>query len=207
MTSGIYAIINKVNNHRYIGSSQNIEFRWYEHKRELRKNKHHSIALQRAWNKYGENSFQFKILIRCNPNDLLDYEQRYLDKHPEYNIALYSKAPMRGRKHKAGTFSNRKDLKGNQYALGYKHSEEEKKKISLAGIGRIFSKERREKISKALKGKKKSPEARKNISIAHLGNNNGHGNLGRKTPEDIKKKLSIAAKKHWQSLKENNNGG
>jgi predicted GIY-YIG superfamily endonuclease len=51
--SGIYYIKNITNNKLYIGSSKDILKRFYEHKRLLRHNKHHSIRLQRAWDKYG----------------------------------------------------------------------------------------------------------------------------------------------------------
>ena len=59
--SGIYKITNNVNGKFYIGSSQNISRRWYDHKRELRIQKHHNKYLQRAWNKYGEENFSFEI--------------------------------------------------------------------------------------------------------------------------------------------------
>ena len=33
-------------------------------------------VLQRAWNKYGENNFDFKVLLKCNKKDKIDYENR-----------------------------------------------------------------------------------------------------------------------------------
>ena len=87
MKSGIYKITNIVNNHCYIGSAINIEGRWRTHKSFLNKGKHHSIYLQRAWNKYGENNFEFSILEKCEDSLLIEREQFYFEEiNPEYNI-------------------------------------------------------------------------------------------------------------------------
>ena len=77
---GIYKIENIINNKVYIGSSNNIERRWKEHIRLLNNNEHHSIKLQRAWNKYGENAFEFSVLEECDADRLLYLEQYYIDK-------------------------------------------------------------------------------------------------------------------------------
>ena len=86
--SGIYMILNILNNHKYVGSTNNFKRRLTRHRGELRKDKHHSIYLQRAYNKYGEDKFIIYILERCQPiKDTLIYlEQKYLDLNPEYNI-------------------------------------------------------------------------------------------------------------------------
>jgi len=79
MKSGIYKITNKKNNKIYIGSSKNIKNRFSKHKNLLRSNKHHSIKLQRAWNKYGADNFIFEVIEYCNEDELLDRENYYLD--------------------------------------------------------------------------------------------------------------------------------
>lgn len=56
--SGIYCIINIKNGHKYIGSSTNMYQRLMCHRSWLRRGSHHSIYLQRAWNKYGESIFE-----------------------------------------------------------------------------------------------------------------------------------------------------
>ena len=80
MNCGVYQIENTVNGKRYVGSSNQIERRFYLHKWDLKRGKHHSITLQRAWDKYGEESFCFKPIIYCSVDDLHFYEQRCIDK-------------------------------------------------------------------------------------------------------------------------------
>ena len=62
MTAGIYIIQCKATGKVYVGSSENIEKRWLQHKYSLKKNTHHSKKLQNAWNKYGETEFEFQIV-------------------------------------------------------------------------------------------------------------------------------------------------
>lgn len=61
--SGIYIITNKANGKVYIGQSINLWLRINEgYLQKLPKNKGHNIHLQRAWNKYGKESFTFEVL-------------------------------------------------------------------------------------------------------------------------------------------------
>lgn len=86
MGVGIYRILNTITNQCYYGSSKEISKRLTRHKNELTKNKHHNQYLQRAFNKYGENSFVFEIVEYCCETKLLDIEQKYLDLPNTYNI-------------------------------------------------------------------------------------------------------------------------
>jgi hypothetical protein len=67
---------------------------------------------------------------------------------------------------------------GKQYSLGYKHTEEAKRKISESQKGRVswnkgkkFSKEYRQKLSDSHKGKKHTEEWKKNMSERMKGEN------------------------------------
>lgn len=111
MKSCIYQILNIVNEKFYIGHSQDYDVRWWEHSRKLKTNKHDNFHLQSAWNKYGENVFEFIIIELVEPNKILEREQYWInllgacDKELGYNInpdALRPPSP-KGRKHSAET--------------------------------------------------------------------------------------------------------
>jgi group I intron endonuclease len=83
--SGIYCILNILNNKRYIGYSQNINKRWTRHKNDLRRNKHDNSYLQNAWNKYGEENFEFVILEKCQAEFLKEREVYYIKQYKSFN--------------------------------------------------------------------------------------------------------------------------
>ena len=60
--TGIYKITCLTNNKSYIGQSVSIKRRWATHKRELAAGTHYNEYLQRAYNKYGKDSFVYEIL-------------------------------------------------------------------------------------------------------------------------------------------------
>lgn len=173
MYTGIYCIQNKLNNKIYIGSCiRSFRERFNEHKHYLRNNKHHSIFLQRSWNKYGEDKFEFKIIEyvpkeECVDNKyLLDIEQMYLDTYqPEYNMRLIAESNL-GHK---WTIEQRE--KHSKIFKGRTLTNEHSKNISLANKGRIHSEETKIKISLAQSGEKsynygkpRSNETKKKIS-------------------------------------------
>lgn len=86
---GIYKITCLKNNKFYIGSSKNIKQRWKYHLSYLRKNNHHSTYMQRCYNKYGEDSFKFEVLLEMfeyNEELLRLIEQYYIEEtRPEFN--------------------------------------------------------------------------------------------------------------------------
>lgn len=86
--SGVYAIVNLLNNKKYIGSSSSIRRRYRQHFNELCNNKHSNTILQRAFNKYGQKHFGFLILETCEDvkDTLLFIEQKYIDELGDYNI-------------------------------------------------------------------------------------------------------------------------
>lgn len=86
--TGVYEIRNKINSKRYIGSTI-ISFtkRLEHHRCLLRNGTHKNTYLQNAWNKYGEDNFEFNILEVVDPHCALEAEQKYLDACEDcYNI-------------------------------------------------------------------------------------------------------------------------
>lgn len=76
---GVYKITNMINDKFYIGSSNNINNRWRQHKGALNEGTHGNPYLQNAWNKYGGENFQFEILEECAPEMQFEREQFYLN--------------------------------------------------------------------------------------------------------------------------------
>lgn len=217
MKSGIYIIENIINNKKYIGSSIDIDKRWYQHKYNLNNNIHENLYLQNAWNKYGEENFKFQIIEETDKLNLIKREQHYIDFYNVINIG-YNLSPTAGNTlgfkfsdesklkmslSKKGKKSNRKNYvtsnetkrkigESNKISQkGRKHTKETKKKISEKRKGYKMSDETKKKISNFRKGKSLSNETKKKISNNKLGNKN---RLNMKHSSVSKKKISEANK-------------
>tara|TARA_R110000822_G_scaffold8487_13_gene33342 strand:- start:1464 stop:2051 length:588 start_codon:yes stop_codon:yes gene_type:complete len=152
MKTGVYQIRNLKNGHCYIGStSLDFKERWRIHLGQLKRGEHHSIVLQRAWNKHGADSFKFEVLIYCDSEDCLMYEQITLDYYkPLYNIGLDATSPMRGRKHtEASKQKISQALAGNQHAKGRRYSQSEKDNMSnvIRNLGNLGDKNPSSKLT------------------------------------------------------------
>jgi group I intron endonuclease len=87
---GIYIIVNTINGKFYIGSSSDIQQRFYNHKSKLLNNKHINLHFQNSVNKYGFENFKFEILANCPLENLDSLEQWYVDNlKPQYNIRKF----------------------------------------------------------------------------------------------------------------------
>jgi group I intron endonuclease len=128
----IYAIENTMNEHRYIGSTTDYKRRWHTHRSSLRKGKHHSFILQRAWDKYGESAFVFKLLLICSRDQRTEYENRLMPLQT-YNVYRTAKEQL---------------VRG-----GWRHKPEFCEKISLLHKGKHLSAEHREKLSALAKAR------------------------------------------------------
>lgn len=132
--SGIYSITNELNGDRYIGSTNDFKRRLTHHRSDLRMQKHHSVILQRAYDKYGEHRFYIEILETCEPiqETLFLLEQKYLDLKPKYNVSLIANRPP--------------GFKGEV-------SEETRQKIRLSNLGKKASEVARKHMSEAQRKK------------------------------------------------------
>lgn len=79
--TGIYKITNLKNNKVYIGSSTDIQRRWWKHQSELRLGRHPSYKLQTAYNKFGVESFSYSVLEECSEDVLLSREIYWIEQY------------------------------------------------------------------------------------------------------------------------------
>lgn len=162
---GIYLIKNKINGKIYIGSAVNITSRWTIHRVSLNRNDHHNILLQRAWNKYGIEAFEFSVLECCEIENLLEYEQKWInklkpyDKNVGYNLCSVAGSQL--------GLKRTQETKIKISRKGSKHSEETKRAMSFSRKGRKKSKEHKIKIGLVHKGKIVSDQSRMKMSISH----------------------------------------
>lgn len=169
MKAGAYAIINKLNGKQYVGSSVDVARRFAVHRMKLRKGEHHSPALQRAWDLYGEDAFAFDVLARCPAGMCLAMEQALMDGMvPEYNIARTAGSRL-GVKH---TEATRAKMAAAVRKPTAPRTPEHCAAISAAKRGRKgkpLSPSHRAALLAANVGKVCSPEKRAKISVAHKG--------------------------------------
>jgi group I intron endonuclease len=223
MAKGIYEIVNLENNKRYVGSTTNFAARKRKHFRTLRDGSHSNAHLQNAFDLYGENSFEFRIVLECDSDELIEKEQERIDGYSFddlYNLRIIARSNL-GMKieHSEEEKIRRSERsKGNKYMLGYKHTDEAKERIGIAS--RNMSPETRHKLSvasmgnqhakgavrgseenaarsRALKGREKSVETRARLSEALR---------GRVHSEETLQRMSIGTKKKLEKDKENGCG-
>src|SRR6056297_918320 len=94
---GVYRITHTESGKVYIGSSASLKHRLYCHKWDLKKSKHHSFLLQRAWDKYGEEAFVFEVIEHCEREELPVREQHWIDHYTCADPANgYNRSPTAG---------------------------------------------------------------------------------------------------------------
>jgi group I intron endonuclease len=196
---GIYKITNTINNHSYIGLSNDIKRRWQEH-RTPKNIKNRTTNLAKAFRKYGIENFKFEVLEECSINELAAKEQFYIEKFkPEYNMNEGGK----------GNLGHKLSKEFKQYLSQCTKKQwenmttEQRLKIiknNLKGPakGHEVSKETREKLRQANLGKKQSYKSNLKRSKANkvkmLGNKNGNKRVAKidaKTGETLEEFESI----------------
>lgn len=142
--SGIYCIINNPFQKVYVGQSKDLNSRIKHHLNALCIHKHECKTLQRDFDLYGEGNFSYQILEYCDISNLTEREQWWID----YCKSHYAN----------GTY--------NQIRAGGKSkiSDNGRKNMSLAHIGKTVSNETKQKMSISQRGRKHSEQTKAQIS-------------------------------------------
>ena len=197
--SGIYKIESKKFPQKfYIGSAKDITKRWHNHLINLSNNIHHSHILQSHYNEFGKEDLKFSVLEECNENELINKEREYLKSNNTY-FNIY-KEPGSPKNHH---FSDEARKNMGKAHLGKKQSEETKRKRSLSMMGHSVSKETIKKIQEKRKNYKHSEITRNKLRITSTGNKNA---VGHTVSSEAREKMRAAGIKVMDMLKRNDKG-
>jgi group I intron endonuclease len=200
LTQVIYKIVNLVNDKFYVGSTIHKKVRFRQHRKLLRGNRHHCKHLQAAWNKYGEEKFDFRVVEEVpDAVSLQGVEDRWLKEHVGqtycYNTGHSSAAPWRNAPaYKTPNFGKTvseeqrqqisqtlKDFYAQDYfnhpRVGKQHTEETKAKISVAKMANPVA---------PWEGRQRSEETKAKIGDTQRGKPKGPG---RKVSEEGRAKI------------------
>ncbi len=224
MKSGIYKILNVLNNKFYIGSSKDIKQRWTRHLKDLKSNKHHNIHLQRSFNKYGLSSFRLEIVEYTH--DLLNREQYYLDLlkpyYPiGYNIGTQSsggdnlsnnpnkdsiiqKISIGVKQHYKNEPINKKLLRSQKVTgklnpnFGNKWSDTQRQRASNLRKGKKLSDATKKKMSSIVKARWKNQDFKNKMRNKRKGTNNSF--YGKKHTDKSKQLMKNSQKTRHQLM-------
>jgi len=146
----------------YIGGSVDIRNRFYDHKWLLKKNNHHSIKLQRHYDKYADKDLTFLVLEECDKSIVTEREQFYIDLlDPYFNINKTAKVNVYRGPDSAEMLERKSLLMKELWS-----SEEYRNRQSNSHKG---ERPERKGIPSPLKGKKRDPEIGKKTSKTKTG--------------------------------------
>lgn len=205
---GVYRITNTLNGKTYVGKTKmNFGDRWDCHRAQLNGGYHHNKALQKEWNEFGADSFEFKIIESVDNTDVLnDLEIKYIalyrEKELNYNVSDGGDAGCFAGKHLSEETKRKIGDKNRVHMTGRKASDETKAKMSKSQKARYdkWTQEDREQwgkmVSVRASGYHLSESVRKEMSERQR----TKPNSAKFTPDDIRAIRS--AKENGASSKE-----
>lgn len=228
--SGIYTITNTLDGKMYVGYTKNWAKRKTHHKWQLRENKHGNPYLQKAWNKHGEENFEFELIEECQEfllHALEHYWATILDTHnPKYgyndlptnpdgfNTRFSAAAILKMSMSQKNKFVSEETRTKIRIARARQtFSAETREKFSILMKNRIHTKERNEKISKKNRGVKKSQEHKAKISETRKILNLGFPIDGMLKAAEVNRKIVVQYDlegnfiKEWNSTKHTEESG
>jgi group I intron endonuclease len=182
---GVYKITNTLcpEGKYYIGYSCNVKQRWQKHKSTLRCGSHCNILMQRAYEKYGSEWFDYEILQECeNEEEAKNVELSYLEdktiRDKLYNL------------HYNSSGGDMLTFHPDRKQIIEKRVKEQKEQIS-----KMTKEERHERwgqpgVKNGMYGRTHTDEVKRLYSEMHKGNTY---RLGKKASQETKEKMSVIA--------------
>ena len=183
MKIGIYIIRNKINGKVYIGQSKMLNRRYSGHLYRIKRSEHHNEILQKAFDKYGIENFEYDILEEVSDINTLNKREKFwidfygglnsdkvynlkdplLNEYSDYVRNKMSKNnigknnPNYGNKwtkEMKEKAANRKKGKSWEELYGEEKAKEMKKNAAKSQEGRVHSEQTKEKIRQHNVGEK-----------------------------------------------------
>jgi group I intron endonuclease len=187
MNKGIYKITNLKNNKVYIGQSENLNNREWNHFYWLGRGEHHNEHLQKSYNKYGRESFIFEVIEYTD--DLDNRELHWINEcggvNSELNYNLKDPTSKEWSDY-VRVKQSKKMLGENNPNFGNKWTDEQKEMLSKRRkgltleerIGVEKAKLAKQKMSKSQTGRKHPNDVKEKIRQANVGENNPAYGMG-----------------------------
>lgn len=179
--SGVYMLQCCVTDKMYVGCTRDLRARLYAHVTTLRRGAHNNIKLQRAWSKYGEAAFLFRVLSYTE--DIFEGEKKFISRYDTYRRGL--NMTLGGE----GVGSNAPEVVARRTATLRKTYRE---RPELRTLRSVQAKQQQNKLS---------PEERSAVGKAR--SLKAAARIASMTPEGLaarSKMLSEAAKKRWATV-------
>lgn len=180
LRTGVYCWLNRTNGKVYVGSTtRSFNVRKNGHLSHLRKGTSPHRHLQSAWNKYGEDAFEWLVLWKCMPDECVEEEQWWIDR-------LQAAIPSRGYNTLAIAGNTREAMAARSKLV--RMTDEVKAKISNAAKRQWANPQMRDRMVAAMTARLAEPEVRQRISS---------GLIGRKVSEETRLKMAARKRASW----------
>jgi group I intron endonuclease len=212
---GVYSIMCTINKKQLIGETKNVKKRLTQHKNRLLNNTHENPYFQKAFNKYGLENFEFKLIEYCELENCKIREHYYCNlynthnKQKGYNIRATG-LDLKGKMSQETIEKIKNSLKNSEKfkqrdsgkgMRGKKHSKETKLKMSNSAKGKIVSEQTKKNMSEALKKRIRTKESSEKIVFSRKNNSSIWHSEATKEKMSKASKGKSKSKSHCESMK------
>ena len=192
--AGIYQIRQISNGRLYIGqTSQSFKKRYWFHRSQLRRHMHDNRYLQSAWDKYGEDDFEFSVVEVCERDKtyILEREVYYIQKYGTFGDGFNLTVGGEGASGYTPSAETRRKIgqANREHMLGRKHTEETKAKMRQSSRHLSPSPETREAVSRYMKHRVVSEDTKAKLRRCNSGSQSSFAVINEECAMQIKQRL------------------